>query len=206
VGGDWYDVFALTDGRLGVVIGDVAGNGLNAAVIMGRLRSALRAYALEFPDPAVVLGKLDRKATHFEHHTMATLIYLILDTANGRAYLSCAGHPPPLLVAPGRPAEFVDPPIDPPIGFGLAITGRRTHGVDLPPGALLVLYTDGLVERRNRGLDAGFTQLRESLTLDSADPVCGRLMVNMVGTHPSQDDIALLVIRHTDPAVTPIEG
>jgi serine phosphatase RsbU (regulator of sigma subunit) len=200
VGGDWYDVFALTDDRLGIVIGDVAGNGLNAAVVMGRLRSALRAYALEFPDPADVLGKLDRKANHFEHHTMATVIYLILDTANRRAHLSCAGHPPPLLVAPDRPAGFVDPPIDPPIGFGLAITGRHTHTVDLPRGAVLVLYTDGLVERRDREIDFGFAQLQGSLAVASAEAVCGDLMVTMVGTHPSEDDIALLVIRDTDPA------
>ena len=198
VGGDWYDVFPLTEDRLGVVIGDVAGNGLNAAVIMGRLRSALRAYALEFPDPADVLGKLDRKATHFEHHTMTTVIYLILDTTHRQAHLSLAGHPAPLLAAPGQPADFINSVVDPPIGFGLATTGRHTHTIDLPLGALLVLYTDGLVERRDRPLDNGMTLLRQSLTINRADSVCAHLMATMIGTHPAQDDIALLVIRNTN--------
>ncbi|MBY8854227.1 serine/threonine-protein phosphatase, partial [Saccharothrix sp. MB29] len=87
-----------------------------------RLRSALRAYALEFADPAEVLGKLDRKASHFESSTMATVAYAVIDTATCRMDLALAGHLPPVLAAPGRPAAFVDAPIGPPIGYALAVT------------------------------------------------------------------------------------
>ncbi|MFL6144291.1 MAG: PP2C family protein-serine/threonine phosphatase [Labedaea sp.] len=196
VGGDWYDVFALPAGRLGVVIGDVAGNGLPAAVIMGRLRSALRAYALEFTDPGEVLGKLDRKADHFEHHAMATVIYLVVDTVRAQVQVSLAGHPPPVLALPDRPAEFLDLPVDPPIGFGLATTGRHTVTIDLPPDALLVLYTDGLVERHDRPIDDGLELLRQSIKVDSADAACAHLMAALVGGRPAKDDIAILALRH----------
>src|SRR4051794_31001227 len=100
VGGDWYDVFPLPGERLGVVIGDVVGKGLAAAIVMGRLRSALRAYALEFSAPAEVLGKLDRKASYFEHQTMATVSYAVIDTAAHRVDLALAGHLPPIAALP----------------------------------------------------------------------------------------------------------
>jgi serine phosphatase RsbU (regulator of sigma subunit) len=197
VAGDWYDVFPLPEGRLGIVIGDVAGNGLGAAVIMGRLRSALRAYALEFPDPAAVLGKLDRKAQHFEHHAMATIAYAILDASRQRVQLTLAGHLPPALATPTQPADYINMPVDPPIGFGLAITGRRTHTIDLPPGAVLVFYTDGLVESPDRQLDDGLALLRKTITSDPPDTVTANIMATMIGTHPAYDDIAVLVLRHT---------
>jgi phosphoserine phosphatase RsbU/P len=200
VGGDWYDVFPLSGGRLGVVVGDVAGSGLTAAVVMGRLRSALRAYALEFDDPGVVLSKLDRKANHFERQAMATIVYLVLDASHRRAHLAVAGHPPPVLAAPGRCADFVAAPVDPPIGFGLATTGRRGSTVELPEGAVLVLYTDGLVERHDRLLDDGLAQLREAVIVDSAAAVGAHIMATMVGSHPADDDVALLVIRRSPPA------
>jgi len=197
VGGDWYDVFALPGERIGVVIGDVAGSGLNAAVIMGRLRSALRAYALEYSDPGEVLGKLDRKATHFEHHAMATIGYMVVDASGERALLSNAGHPPPVVAGPNQPAEFLDVPVDPPIGFGLATTGRRSREVTLPPGGLIVFYTDGLVESREQLLDDGMARLREAVTVDSAEGVCAHVMSTMIGTRPAADDIALLTVRRT---------
>jgi serine phosphatase RsbU (regulator of sigma subunit) len=197
VGGDWYDVFSLPEDRLGIVIGDVAGSGLNAAVIMGRLRSALRAYALEFTDPGKVLSKLDRKASHFEHHAMATISYMIVEPSRRRAQLALAGHPPPALATPTQPADFVTVPADPPIGFGLATTGRRSYPIDLT-GAVLVLYTDGLVEGPDRPLDDGMNLLRQAIIVDSPEMVCSHIMATMVGTHPAHDDIALLVIRHND--------
>jgi phosphoserine phosphatase RsbU/P len=202
VGGDWYDVFTLPDGRLGIVIGDVAGNGLGAAVIMGRLRSALRAYALDYGDPGEVLGKLDRKARHFEHQVMATVAYMIVEPSQGLAHVSLAGHLPPVLATPDQPAVFVDAPVDPPVGFGLAITGRRAHTITLPAGAILVLYTDGLVESRDVLLDDGLDKLRQSVVIDSPEAVCAQIMAAMVGTHPAQDDIALLVARHTTTAAS----
>ena len=103
VGGDWYDVFTLPSGELCVVMGDVAGSGLQAAVIMGRMRSALRAYALETRDPAEVLSRLDRKIQHFEPEAMATIAYAVLTPATGELAIASAGHFPPVVAVPGRP-------------------------------------------------------------------------------------------------------
>jgi serine phosphatase RsbU (regulator of sigma subunit) len=195
VGGDWYDVFQLPEDRLGIVIGDVVGHGLNAAVVMGRLRSALRAYALDSTDPGVVLAKLDRKAHHFEHGAMATIGYAVMDPSQHRLRIALAGHLPPAVAAPDRPAEFVDVPVDPPIGFGLATKQRRTGVVDLPPGGLIAFYTDGLVERRDRSIDDGMALLRQAITTDPPEMVCAQVMAALVGIHRTQDDIALLVVH-----------
>jgi hypothetical protein len=196
VGGDWYDVFGLPEGRVGIVVGDVAGNGLGAAVIMGRLRSALRAYTLEHDDPAEVLGRLDRKAHHFEQNTMATVCYAIVDADQKRVQLSLAGHlPPALATVPDRPAVLVSAPVDPPIGLGIGVHGRRSAAVDLPVDSVLAFYTDGLVERRNQSLDWGLRRLTEALVPDAPEAVCAHLMAAMVGTEPAPDDIALLVAR-----------
>jgi len=196
VGGDWYDVFTLPDQRIGLVIGDVVGNGLPAAIVMGRLRSALRAYALEFPDPAEVLGKLGRKASHFEADIMATVAYGVLDLATSHLELALAGHPPPVLALPGQESAFVDADPGPPIGYHLGITGRRSTGVDLPPGALLALFTDGLVERRGKSLDSQLEKLRQVVSTTAPETACTRIMETLVGDQRANDDIALLTIRH----------
>ncbi|MFD5090497.1 PP2C family protein-serine/threonine phosphatase [Amycolatopsis thailandensis] len=197
VGGDWYDLFPLPGDRLGMVMGDVAGHGLNAAVIMGRLRSALRAYALETEDPAEVLSKLDRKVQHFEPGALATVVYGLVPASGDRVAISLAGHLPPVLAAPGLPSAFVDVPVDPPIG----VTGprRRTTDVELPPGGVLAFYTDGLVERRDHLIDVGLRRLTDVVTPDQPGVVCARVMAALVGATPAQDDIALLVARR-DPA------
>jgi sigma-B regulation protein RsbU (phosphoserine phosphatase) len=196
VGGDWYDVFSLEDHRIGLVIGDVVGSGLPAAVVMGRLRSALRAYALEFDDPAVVLGKLDRKASHFEHNTMATVAYAVIDTRSGSMELALAGHLPPIVAQPGQDARFVTAPLGPPIGYRLGVTGRRGTSIDVPPGTLLAFYTDGLVERRGMDLDGRLDQLRQAVRSEPPEAVCAHVMASLVGRQPATDDIALLVVRH----------
>src|SRR5690242_9309192 len=103
---DWYDVFTLSSGQLGVVMGDVAGSGLAAAVIMGRMRSALRAYALETTDPADVIGRLDRKMQHFEPGAMATVSYAVIEPALDQMHVCLAGHSPPVMARPGQPAEL----------------------------------------------------------------------------------------------------
>lgn len=196
VGGDWYDVFPLPGDRIGVAIGDVVGSGLPAAVVMGRLRSALRAYALEFDDPAEVLGKLDRKASHFERATMATVSYAVVDTAAARMDLSLAGHLPPILAVPGEEARFVDAPVGLPVGYGMAVTGRPGITVDLPPGALVTFYTDGLVERRGIDIDARLELLRATVCPGSPEEMCARIMAVLVGGQPATDDIALVVVHH----------
>ncbi|GHH44363.1 PP2C family protein-serine/threonine phosphatase [Lentzea cavernae] len=197
VGGDWYDVFELPGDRIGVVIGDVVGSGLRAAVVMGRLRSALRAYALEYFDPAQVLGKLDRKASYFEHNTMATVAYAIIDTTTHRMSLAVAGHLPPVIAVPGERSRFAPAVIGPPVGFDLGTTGRRSTGVDVPPGSVVVLYTDGLVERRGQDLDAGLERLRGAVGPMDPEAACIRIMATMVGDQQATDDVALVVIRHS---------
>jgi sigma-B regulation protein RsbU (phosphoserine phosphatase) len=197
VGGDWYDVFPLSGDRIGVVIGDVVGHGLPAAIVMGRLRSALRAYALEFADPATVLGRLDRKASHFEGHTMATVLYAIIDTVSAQVTLSLAGHLPPVLAEPGQPARFVEAPVGHPVGFGLAITGRPQVSLDIPAGSVLAFYTDGLVERPGSDLDERLEQLRRVVRPESPEMLCAHVMAAMVGSEPATDDIALVAVHHT---------
>ncbi|MGH3878007.1 MAG: PP2C family protein-serine/threonine phosphatase [Actinophytocola sp.] len=201
VGGDWYDVLPLSDRRFGLVIGDVVGNGLAAAVVMGRLRSALRAYALEFPDPADVLGKLDRKASHFERNTMATVGYAVIDMATSTMRVALAGHLPPVIALPGRPAVLAEVPLGPPVGRALAIHGRRSGTVELPPGALVALFTDGLVERRDSTIDDGLARLLSTVDDrgddEPAESVGAHIMATMVGAHAAADDIALLTARHT---------
>lgn len=194
VGGDWYDVFTLPSGEVGIVIGDVAGHGLPAAVVMGRMRSALRAYALDNDDPAEVLRKLNRKMLHFEPEATATVLYAVVDTAAGRARLSSAGHPPPVLALPHGPAESVDMKFDVLIGLGEDIP-RRTLTLDLPPGALLCFYTDGLIERRGDSILAGIARLCEAAYAGPPEAVGAAVMSALIGREAADDDVALLLAR-----------
>ncbi|OXM59936.1 PP2C family protein-serine/threonine phosphatase [Amycolatopsis vastitatis] len=204
LGGDWYDLFSLPGDRLGIVMGDVSGHGLEAAVIMGRLRSALRAYALDCESPAEVLAKLDRKANHFEHGAMATVAYGIIGPSREALTLSLAGHLPPVLAVPGEEAgRLVDVAPDPPIGLTIGRPDRRTSVVGLPPGAVLAFYTDGLVERRDRPVDSGMHQLEAAVRPGEPERVCARIMAVMIGNRAAQDDVALLAIqRRTVPTGT----
>ncbi|HET6707328.1 GAF domain-containing SpoIIE family protein phosphatase [Amycolatopsis sp.] len=197
LGGDWYDLFSLPGDRLGIVMGDVSGHGLDAAVIMGRLRSALRAYALDCESPAEVLAKLDRKANHFEHGAMATVAYGIIGPDRESLTLSLAGHLPPVLARPGEPGRLVDAPPDPPIGLTIGVPERRTTVVDLPEDAVLVFYTDGLVERRDRPVDVGMRQLATATRAGDPERVCAQVMAAMIGNRAAQDDVAVLAIRRS---------
>ena len=195
VGGDWYDAFVLPSGELGMVVGDVAGSGLGAAVIMGRIRSALRAYVLEFPDPADVLGKLDHKMQYFEEgEVMATVNYAVLDPDSGQLRISSAGHFPPVIAAPGQRGAMAQIAIDPPIGV-TDTPVRQVTTLALAPGAVLCLFTDGLVERRDEPIDDGITLLCETVTPGAPEGVCASVMQALVGSQYPGDDIALLVLR-----------
>ena len=194
VGGDWYDAFPLPSGTVCAVIGDVAGTGLNAAVIMGRMRSVLRAYSLETEDPAEVLGRLDAKMRHFEPDAMATVLCAMISPSLEEMRISSAGHPPPLLACPGEAALEADVPPDVLIGAA-SRKPRRAATVSLPPGALLCLYTDGLVERRGRPIDEGITRLRRALRAADPDSACTAVMGAMSEHMPHRDDIALLIVR-----------
>jgi phosphoserine phosphatase RsbU/P len=214
VGGDWYDVFALPDGRLGVVVGDVAGSGLRAAVVMGRMRSALRAYVLETADPAEALRMLDRNIQYFEPDAMATVLYGLYTPGTGEFTCSSAGHLPPVLATPGEcPAGMLTVQPDPPIGTA-EDSDRRSGTAVIPPGAVLCCFTDGLVERRDEAIDLGIG--RVAATLDKliaaspgrgdrlvslAEDACAAVMRDLVGNAPVRDDIALFTLyRNPAPA------
>ena len=206
VGGDWYDVFLLPDGTLGIVVGDVAGSGLAAAVIMGRMRSALRAYVLETVDPATALRMLDRKIQYFEPDAMATVLYGLYTPGTGEFTASSAGHLPPVLAAPGGPAALLPLRPDPPIGTA-DDPQRRSTTAFIPPGAFLCCFTDGLVERRDRSIDHGIDKvaavLDEQVAADTdgggavespAEDACAAVMRALVGSAPARDDIAVLML------------
>ncbi len=194
VGGDWYDVFTLPTGELCVVIGDVAGSGLPAAVIMGRMRSALRAYALETRDPAEVLSRLDRKMQHFEADAMATVLYAVIDPGLDRMDICLAGHFPPVIAYPGQLAELASVPAG--LIIGIADPAPRpVTSLPIPPGALLCFFTDGLIERRGELIDDGFARLCRAVTAQPAEDACATVMHALVGSRPARDDIALLMVR-----------
>ena len=199
VGGDWYDVFTLPDDRTGIIIGDVMGHGLRPATVMGRLRGAFRAYALEDDDPASVLRRVDRELLHFERGQTATAVYAILDSDAQTLQVSSAGHMPPLFVRPGAEAVWLDEQRDLLLGARRGAP-RHTTTVTLPSSWTLCLFTDGLVERRDRDLDKSLEHVRGLLgkSFASADDACAQVMAELVGDTTLADDVALLVVSRTD--------
>jgi serine phosphatase RsbU (regulator of sigma subunit) len=180
-----------------MVVGDVAGSGLPAAVIMGRMRSALRAYALETTDPAEVLTRLDRKMQHFEPGALATVLYAVVDPSLHTARISAAGHLPPVLAVPGSSGELVDVHADLLIGADAAMP-RRSVTVALPPGGLLCMCTDGLVERREYPLEEGLERLCKAVHTGPAKAACSAVMAALVGNEAARDDIAVLMFRRLE--------
>jgi serine phosphatase RsbU (regulator of sigma subunit) len=165
------------------------------------MRSALRAYALVFDDPAVVLDKLDRKMQHFEQGVVATVLYAVCDPELRWARIASAGHWPPVLAAPGGTPALME------IAQGILIgvddaPRRQTTKVRIPPGAVLCFYTDGLIERPGVMIEASLARLCESIVPGSPDTICAAVMAALVGREPVRDDIALLTLRRTPkPAV-----
>jgi len=194
VGGDWYDVFALPSGWVGVVIGDVSGHGLASAVVMGRVRSALRAYSLIADDPGEALTLLDRKVGHFEAGSLTTALYAMISPDRTTLTVSSAGHLPPVLAVPNRSATLLDLSVDAPLGVGRLTGRRRTTTAALPPGAVLLCYTDGLVERRDEIIDVGIKALVGVVEPGDPEGVCGTVM-SRVGLQQPTDDIAILAVR-----------
>jgi hypothetical protein len=193
VGGDWYDLFHLPSGHVGLVIGDVAGSGLHAAIVMGRIRSALRAYALETTDPADVLTRLDRKIQLFEPGAMATAIYGVVDPARARMDFSVAGHLLPATIPSGGGCRLLEAPIDLPLGaYPDAL--RHITSVEVGPETGLLFYTDGLVERRGHSLTASVGALLRRLSASTADGVCAEAIGHLHDSAAS-DDVAVLAVR-----------
>jgi serine/threonine-protein kinase RsbW len=194
VGGDWYDAFELAPGRIGICVGDVVARGLEAATTMGQLRSALRALAAAELGPAGVLQHLDAFAEQVPRGRMATVAYAELDLGDGSMRYACAGHPPPLLVDAAGKAALLDDGRSAPLG---AATGERPEAVVvLEPGARLLFYTDGLIDRRGRPLERGLALLLDEAGRSrSAAPsrLADRLLEALLPDDP-QDDVCLLAV------------
>jgi serine phosphatase RsbU (regulator of sigma subunit) len=203
VGGDWYDAFVLQDGRVAAVVGDVMGKGVKAAAGMGRIRNAMRALALTNPAPAAVLTGLDRvfEATE-EEEQVTTLAYMVVEPVTGEGTLALAGHPPPVLVSPQGTAILCDAQPGTPLGWP---TSRRQFRFVVPPGHTAVLYSDGLVENRKRGLDAGLADLCSVVTeappevVSSPHMLLDFLVDRMLSGYEQDDDVTALAI-HVPPA------
>ncbi|MFC4061125.1 SpoIIE family protein phosphatase [Planomonospora corallina] len=199
VGGDWYDAFVLQDGRVAAVVGDVMGKGVKAAAGMGRIRNAMRALALTNPPPAAVLTGLDRvfEATE-EEEQVTTLAYMVVEPGTGEGTLALAGHPPPLLVSPQGVPLLCEGEPGTPLGWPAS---RRQFRFCVPPGHTAVLYSDGLVENRKRGLDAGLAELCSVVT-EAPPEVVGNphmlldfLVDRMLAGYEQDDDVTVLAIH-----------
>jgi len=198
VGGDWYESIVLPGGRVALVVGDVAGHGVRAAVTMGRLRTAIKTLArLELP-PAETLQQLDelmhelgQREPHF-----ATCVYAVFDAVSGTCEVASAGHLPPLLVSPDGHREFLDVAPAPPLGIGSGPIQTRVFKIR--DGSLLVLYTDGLVERRTSDIDEGLARLRDTFgpgsTARPLEELCKATLAGVYADH-QRDDIAVLMAR-----------
>jgi PAS domain-containing protein len=201
VGGDWYDTFLVDRGVLAVVVGDVVGRGLRAASAMGQLRSAVRAVAGPGVGPAHLLARLDRFVEQVEAASMATLAYGELDLADGTLRFACAGHPPPVLLAAAGGARMLWEGRSTPLGAYGGVP-RREAEARLDHGDRLLLYTDGLVERRDRSLDERLAQLVEAAGrthgLPLADAVRS-LSAEMLSDEHGRDDVCALLLARQAP-------
>jgi anti-sigma regulatory factor (Ser/Thr protein kinase) len=196
VGGDWYDLIELRDGLAGIAIGDVVGSGLDAAAKMARLQNALRVYAVDGLRPSVALERMNGFAREAAGGPMATLLYGVVDPERGRMHLASAGHPPPLVIGPQGDAWFAEGPAGPPLGV-VRFPVYEESTISLQPGATVVLYTDGLIERPGVSLDQGLDWLRNVAAGISGglDDFCAALIRASLHQTPQADDVALLAIR-----------
>jgi PAS domain S-box-containing protein len=199
VGGDWYDAFPLNSGRAGLVIGDVAGHSIASASIMGQVRSLLRGYAIDDPDPGQVLRRTNTAVAQLLPDVLASVVYAVLDPATGDLTYANAGHPPPLLTTGTGHAEYLDDTAGTMLGAS-PDTSFTTGHRQLPPGARLLCYTDGLIEDRHRDISNGLTVLAETLQRcnpSSAEQTCATVQAALLGTTKRDDDVCLLTARLT---------
>lgn len=199
VGGDWYDTFRVAPDVLALSVGDVVGRGLAAATAMGQLRTAARAAA-DVTGPERVVDRLDRFVSRTGTGFMASLVYVELDLASGVLHYSCAGHLPPLLVRSDGGTAFLWHARSTPLGVR-GPTPRSADTVRLAPGDLVVLYTDGVVERRDRALAGGLDELAETVTgtLAAGLPE-DDVLQEVVARAPTDDDACMLAVRWLGPA------
>ncbi|WP_031171602.1 PP2C family protein-serine/threonine phosphatase [Streptomyces durhamensis] len=211
IGGDWYDAFPQPDGSLLTVIGDVTGHGLNAAVIMGQLRTALRVYAVENDSPAQILTRLHRMLRHLQPNLYATAMIARFRPGDPQVAWAAAGHPPAVVRAPDGSVRILD--TKPGLMLGVPLPyAYEDHTAELPPGSMLVLYTDGLVERRAHGLDPGIELLSRTLAalsesdLEDLETCAESLLKPLVHDSERDDDVCLLLCRTTPQAMPDTVG
>lgn len=192
VGGDFYDVAAMPGGAVALAVGDVVGHDITAAATMGQLRAVYRALLVEQPEPSAVIDRLQASWPFLGLARMATALFATLDPATGALRVASAGHPPPVVVVEGRASLL---PVVPSRMLGAPASAAVEYRGVLPPGATIVLFTDGLVESRSSDIDAGLDRLLSvvSAPADSPDALCDRLLSALAGSH-RDDDIALLAL------------
>jgi serine phosphatase RsbU (regulator of sigma subunit)/anti-sigma regulatory factor (Ser/Thr protein kinase) len=196
VGGDWFDALSLPDGRLGLVVGDVVGKGVRAAASMAQLRNAIRAFSVEHLKPSSAIARLNRLCLDVLDAAFATVVYVTFDPATGTCRLASAGHPPPLVAYPDGRIELLESVRGLPLGAA-ADARYRQESIQLPAGSVLVLYTDGLVERRGRSIDDGIDALRAAVATSPTDPdrLLDHIIETVVGGREREDDVAMLAAR-----------
>jgi GAF domain-containing protein/anti-sigma regulatory factor (Ser/Thr protein kinase) len=196
LGGDWYDLFPVGGGRVGIAVGDVVGRGLPAAALMAQLRTALRSYAVDGHGPSEVVDRLNRMLAFLRPATMTTAAYLTLDPEHDSVDVVSAGHLPPLVIAPDGTARYLD--VSGGVALGVTRGARyrvQTHRIE--PGSTLVLFTDGVVEVRGESLDDGLERLRgiAERRYASVDALCDGILEEMVADGRPADDVAILAVR-----------
>lgn len=203
VGGDWYDVIDLGEGEVGLVVGDCVGKGLDAATVMGQLRSACRALLLQLKRPAEVLSALDDFAAATPHAEYTSVFCAVIDRHSGNVQYSTAGHPPAVLTHPDGRIEMLDNARSVPLAGSVKPIRTQAH-TRLDQGSLLVLYTDGLAERRGEHPDVGIGRLaqavRKASALQAEDDVAAAVLRTALPVVGQADDVALLLYRHRAPA------
>ena len=195
VGGDWYDVFPLGGGRVGLTVGNVVGHNVAAAAVMGQVRNLLRGYALDKIDPAAVLTATDAALELLLPDALATVTYAVLDLSSGLLSYASAGHPPPACVTPPGEVSYLDAVPDAMLGLGAGFTTRYRR---LRPGSTLLFYTDGLIEDRHRDLGDGLARLADVMrsgAIRTAEQTCAAVQAAMVGSALRADDLCLLAAR-----------
>ncbi|MER6069616.1 SpoIIE family protein phosphatase [Streptomyces sp. NPDC001817] len=196
--GDWYDAVDLPADRFTVAVGDVVGHGLMAATVMGRLRSALSAATRTVHGPAQALEVLGLYARSVEEALAATAVQVLVDCPSHLLIYSSAGHPPPVLLHPDGACELLDQATDPPLGARPEHVPRPQANLTYAPGDTLILYTDGLIERRGEDIDAGLTRLTSTLatcTEFGAEHLADALLARLGLASGAGDDIAMVVVR-----------
>lgn len=206
IGGDWYDTLTLADGRLGFVVGDVVGKGLQAASTMAQLRNGLRALALDETDIAATISRLNRLLENLAETPFATVAYVTVEPATSELCIVSAGHLPPLVIAPDGSTRYLEEGRNLPLGVDPEI-GYEASRVRVEPGSFVVLYTDGLVELADEPIDDGLRRLAAVRPPAGHDPelLADAILDELIGDRPRRDDIALLVVHLAGRPASPLD-